>query len=145
MFTAPSHTPANILPFLLQLGLVQPPKQFQRIRATTKSQNIGRTPYGIKDTFSETTGPFKTRYAWKQLDFKYPSEAERDIAISSGDFIPENNLPLGIEVWKNRLFVTMPKWKNGVPATLAVIPRDPLETSPQLVPYPSWDWHTTGK
>lgn len=47
-------------------------------------------------------------------------------------------------MYEDRIFVTMPKWKPGVPATLAVIPRLPRETSPKLVPYPSWDWHTSG-
>lgn len=56
-----------------------------------------------------------------------------------------NNFFLGVEVFKHRIFVSMPKWKPGVPATLAVIPRIPRESSPNLVPYPNWDWHRTGK
>lgn len=93
---------------------------------------------------TETTGPFTTVYHWNQLDFKYPSEYERERAIDLEEYIPKNNLPLGLEVWKNKLFVTMPKWKAGVPATLAVLPLKPKETSPLLEPYPSWDWHTSG-
>ncbi|CAH1979422.1 unnamed protein product [Acanthoscelides obtectus] len=92
----------------------------------------------------ERTGPFKIWYYWNQIDFAYLSPEDREKAILYGDFIPENNLPLGLEVWKDRLFVTMPKWKTGVPASLTVIPKVPREPSPKLVPYPSWRWHQTG-
>ncbi|VEN35137.1 unnamed protein product [Callosobruchus maculatus] len=92
----------------------------------------------------ERTGPFKIWYHWSQLDFAYLSSDDRERAIRHGDFIPENNLPLGLEVWRDRLFVTMPKWRTGVPASLTVIPRVPREPSPKLVPYPSWRWHQPG-
>lgn len=44
----------------------------------------------------ERTGPFKTLYYWKQLDFEYPSEEDKDAAIRYNDFIPKHNLPLGM-------------------------------------------------
>lgn len=69
----------------------------------------------------------------------------RQEAIQSGSFKPENSLPLGLEVWKNRIFVTFPMWKAGIPVTLATIPRDPSLTggnrSPAFKPYPNWSWH----
>lgn len=58
--------------------------------------------------------PFEIIYQWKILDFQYPSSAHRSRAIASGDFVPENNLPLGVDAFGDRLFVTMPRWKNGV-------------------------------
>lgn len=121
---------SNLLPFFVQLGLLELPKKEQ-----TESEQIGY----------EQTGPFRTWYNWNVLDFEYPTEEERYEALESGEFIPENNLPLGVEVYKDRLFVTMPKWKPGVPATLAVLPRIPEEPSPRLVPYPNWNYHRTSK
>lgn len=81
-------------------------------------------------------------YQWKVLDFDFGSQEKRDQAISDKTFIPENNLPLGLEVYGNRIFVTIPKWKFGVAASLAYIDRtkDPME-SPVLKPYPNWDAH----
>lgn len=93
----------------------------------------------------ETTGPFTTIYQWSVMDIEYPTEEERTIAISSQEFIPENNLPLGVEVYKDRMFISMPKWKPGIPITLAVLPTVPKEKSPKLVPYPSWNYHNSGK
>lgn len=85
--------------------------------------------------------PFDVIYEWRQLDFEYPTFLDRQRAILNGDFIPINNVPLGIDRWRNRLFITMPRWKNGVPASLASLPLPASERSPSLRPYPSWDWH----
>ena len=65
--------------------------------------------------------PLKEVYSWKQVDFEYPDESARQEAIRSKEFIPENNLPLGIERWKNKLFVTFPRWKDGTAATLTYL------------------------
>lgn len=54
------------------------------------------------------------QYKWKVLDYAFPSENEKIDALRSGRFIPENNLPVGIEVWKDKLFVTVPRWKPGM-------------------------------
>lgn len=85
--------------------------------------------------------PFNVVYEWRQLDFEYPTFSQRQQAILSGDFIPTNNVPIGVDRWRNRLFITMPRWKNGVPASLSSLPLPARETSPSLRPYPSWDWH----
>ncbi|XP_037732274.1 protein yellow isoform X3 [Drosophila subpulchrella] len=61
------------------------------------------------------------------------------------DFVPKNNLPLGIDVHKNRLFVTTPRWKDGVPASLGTIPFPPTESSPAIRPYPNWEAHGNPK
>lgn len=76
---------------------------------------------------------------WHDLFFR------RQEAITSGSFKPENTLPLGLEVWQNRIFVTFPLWRAGIPVTLATIPRNPTlaggNRSPPFKPYPNWSWH----
>ncbi|XP_014247143.1 protein yellow-like isoform X2 [Cimex lectularius] len=83
-------------------------------------------------------------YSWNQVDFQYPSTAARELAISSGAFNPEANLPLGLEVYRGRMFITLPRWKKGVPVTLAWVPLNSNTKSPVLHPYPSWAWHSPG-
>ncbi|KAJ2948851.1 hypothetical protein O0L34_g5777 [Tuta absoluta] len=84
-------------------------------------------------------------YEWKQLDFQYPSEETRRQALDSGSFIPDNNLPMGIEIYEDRLFVTVPRWKHGVASSLNYISlKDNSTNSPKLIPYPSWAAHTFG-
>lgn len=87
--------------------------------------------------------PLQGKYSWNTVDFTFPSPEARQEAIDAGKFIPVNNLPLGIETYKGRTFVTLPKWKPGIPATLAVIPAGSGET-PLLQPYPNWNWHKEG-
>jgi hypothetical protein len=60
-------------------------------------------------------------YHWNLVDFDYPDDTLRNNSIESKKFIPENNLPLGLDVWKDKLFVTLPRWKSGVPSTLNYI------------------------
>lgn len=95
----------------------------------------------VQSNKRQNRNPFEVVYEWRQLDFEYPTFLDRQRAILSGEFVPSNNLPLGVDRWRNRLFVTMPRWKNGVPASLATLPLPAVERSPQMRPYPSWDWH----
>lgn len=53
------------------------------------------------------------RYSWNQLDFAFPNDRLKEQAIASGDYIPQNALPVGIEHFGNRLFVTVPRWRDG--------------------------------
>lgn len=53
------------------------------------------------------------KFIWKKMDFAYPDERSRQLAIASGEYVPENSLPVGIEIWRNKLFVTIPRWRDG--------------------------------
>ncbi|CAK1596078.1 unnamed protein product [Parnassius mnemosyne] len=102
---------------------------------------IATTAAYERNTQKKTLG---TLYRWKQIDFKYPTEQERLAAIANGLFNQTNVIPLGIERWKGRIFVSTPKWKRGVPATLSALPIAAVEESPPLEPYPNWLWHNAG-
>ncbi|KAI4461753.1 protein yellow-related [Holotrichia oblita] len=81
-------------------------------------------------------------FAWKQIDYTWPTEQARQEAIQKGTYIQLNNLPLGLERWQDKLFVTVPRWKAGVGATLNYIPLNSNTKSPALTPYPSWEANT---
>nr|QHN70684.1 yellow-h2 [Limenitis arthemis astyanax] len=87
------------------------------------------------------TPPFTTLYKWKHIDFEFPSERHRSYAIFNGDYVPANVLPLGLEVYGSRIWVTIPSWRRGVPATLATVFRSGGINSPRLRPYPDWSFH----
>lgn len=83
-------------------------------------------------------------YAWSTIDFEFDSTEARDNAIFDGDYVAENNLPLGLDVWRDKIFITLPKWKIGIPVTLATVPRHSKKRNPKLKPYPNWQWHQSG-
>lgn len=53
------------------------------------------------------------RFKWSVIEYAFVSEVEKNEALATGRYIPTNNLPLGIEVWKDKLFVTVPRWRSG--------------------------------
>ncbi|CAH1116243.1 unnamed protein product [Phaedon cochleariae] len=54
------------------------------------------------------------------------------------EFIPENNIPMGANVWKNKLFITVPRRQPGIPSTLNYVPLDsPNRHNVPLIPYPN--------
>ncbi|XP_043064350.1 protein yellow [Drosophila ficusphila] len=84
----------------------------------------------------------RVAYEWREMDFKYADPDQRWTAIERGDFKPANVIPFGLEVAGHRLFVTLPRWRAGVPASLAYLDlNDTSSKSPALKPYPSWQAH----
>lgn len=49
------------------------------------------------------------RFAWQELEYDWPSAEARQQAIDSGAYVPANNLPLGMDVWRDKLFITVPR------------------------------------
>ncbi|CAH0407819.1 unnamed protein product [Chilo suppressalis] len=88
-------------------------------------------------TVCESATP-QLRFAWKQVDYAWRTPAEKENAIKDGKFIPEHNLPLGLARWKNKLFITVPKWKNGVASSLNYVDVDGPQDQPYK-PYPSFE------
>lgn len=76
------------------------------------------------------------RFAWKEVDYVWDSPTQKEAAIKDKIFVPANNLPLGLARWKNKVFVTVPRWKNGVASSLNYVDIDGPQDQP-LKPYPS--------
>lgn len=53
-------------------------------------------------------------FSWNVLDWEYPDLFSKQQDINSGALQPENALPVGIEKWGNKLFVSVPRWKAGM-------------------------------
>ncbi|XP_030766075.1 protein yellow-like [Sitophilus oryzae] len=88
--------------------------------------------------FNENYG-FGIEYQWVYLNYTWPSPAHYQWAISTKTYIPQNNAPVGIKIYRNLLFVSIPRFREGIPATLTVLDRlTASRTNPLLTPYPSW-------
>lgn len=79
------------------------------------------------------------KFIWQTLDYDWPTAEDRAAAIERGFYNPESMVILGIERWRDLIFLTVPRWRSGVVSALNVVPVNSLETSPKLQPYPSWD------
>lgn len=79
------------------------------------------------------------KFSWKYVDYNWHSAEHLRFALERGQYKPENNIILGVERWKNILFVTVPRWRLGVPSSLNYIKLPSWEKSPKLNPYPSWE------
>lgn len=90
----------------------------------------------------------KVEFEWKDVEYAFPSKAAKDVLIKTRAYIPGNSIPIDVDAWQrgggeDKVFVTVPRFKPGVPATLGtVVEAD--DGRPLLLPYPDWSWHKEG-
>ncbi|KAH9641505.1 hypothetical protein HF086_017841 [Spodoptera exigua] len=64
--------------------------------------------------FHSATTLLPPKFQWKTMDFAWEnSDRDRESAIDDGSYIPVHNMPTGLARWKNKLFITIPRWKTG--------------------------------
>lgn len=51
----------------------------------------------------------REKFKWKEVTYAWPSDAAKEDAITSGRYKSENNLILGLDVWNDKLFITVPR------------------------------------
>ncbi|XP_015597382.1 protein yellow [Cephus cinctus] len=83
----------------------------------------------------------RVAFQWKQVEYAWP---DNDTRLLFPAYKKEDNVPLGLEVAGDRLFITVPRWKLGVAASLNYISLNDTRESPPLNPYPSWAAHQYG-
>jgi hypothetical protein len=49
------------------------------------------------------------KLAWRELEFSWVNEEQKEDALRNGNYIPANNLPLAFDVWKDKIFFTVPR------------------------------------
>ena len=76
-------------------------------------------------------------YEWTNVEYDWPSEATKFNYTNSGWYIPDNNALAGVKYWKGEAYVTVPRWRPGVPVTLAKVVGTPEK--PLLQAWPSWE------
>lgn len=91
----------------------------------------------------------KLLYSWKQLEFAFSCQADREEAIKKGDFIPGAPVPIDVDVYhgaKEKVFISVPRFQNGVPATIGYLTNNvTAEGNPIIAPYPNWEFNKLGK
>ncbi|KAJ8957093.1 hypothetical protein NQ318_007307 [Aromia moschata] len=83
---------------------------------------------------------FWVEHEWSFLNFTWPTLGKYIAAIGSGAYVPENIVPTGLKVYNDSIYLSMPRFRSGVPVTLAYIPMDTsLKQNELLIPFPSWE------
>lgn len=87
-------------------------------------------------------------YEWKYLEFLFPTDADKNNAIRSGEYIAGTSFPLDIDVYYGASgilqFVTMPRFFKGTPITLGTISGYTGLGGPIIAPFPDYSWHKSG-
>ena len=83
-------------------------------------------------------------YQWVSVEFLWPNDTFKQEYIDTGKYIPENNAINGIKVYNDSVFLTIPRLKVGVAASLVMIDKISPSESPVVSAYPSWEMHIQG-
>lgn len=99
----------------------------------------------IYSSIQAQTTKFYVIRQWKYINFTWPDEDTLKTATATGLYIPENTVISGIKYFEDYFYLTLPRMKKGVPATLARIPAGPTQdTAPHLEPFPTWGMNEIG-
>lgn len=71
-------------------------------------------------TVTNAVQKLQERFSWTQLDFAFPSQQAKEQALAAGTYVPTNALPVGVEHSGNRLFVSVPRWRDGMLYSLLI-------------------------
>ena len=75
-------------------------------------------------------------HEWVSLNYTWDEVHTYKSYIRNGKFIPENCILAGINVdYDGKIYLTVPRWRPGVPATLNVLNTE----ANTLTPFPSWE------
>lgn len=91
---------------------------------------------------------FKLVSEWRDLDYAFPSPALRQIALTSGLYVPGNGVPIDVDVnyrtgRASRIFVTIPRFTTGIPVTFGIVSGTNSNLGPVVEPYPDYSWHSS--
>lgn len=89
------------------------------------------------------TSPPKLVLSFVVLDFDFGSDEERQAALDTKAFIPENCFLNKVESYRGCLYVAVPRLFSGVPFSLVQIVAD-RNGSPTLQPFPNREVHDLG-
>lgn len=90
--------------------------------------------------------PFVVNFQWNYINYTWPNEETYLKAEKDQSYVERNNVISGVKFWRDTMYLTIPRWRTGVPVTLASTPAVARngQTAPRLEPYPSWDMQRLG-
>lgn len=89
-------------------------------------------------------GRLDVLHSWPYVDFLYPSDAARNAAVQMSTYIPENVVILDSDQYidrsgNRRVFVSMPRFRDGIPATVGEVTDVRRQNTVLIRPFPNWE------
>lgn len=81
---------------------------------------------------------------WTGGQFEFPCASTKSLFKSSGKFIPRNVIATRAQIIRDSVFLALPRYRKGVPATLVKALIKPGTCSTTFTPYPCWDMQEEG-
>ncbi|XP_003695155.1 protein yellow [Apis florea] len=81
---------------------------------------------------------------WTGGSFEWPSSTTKNMYKSNGKYISKNVIATRIAMHNNEAIVALPRFKAGIPATLAKLSKKAQNCEATLIPYPCWSLQEEG-
>lgn len=78
------------------------------------------------------------------INMNFPCESTKNIYTSSGRYVPRNIIATRMQIYKENAIVALPRYKHGVPFTLAKFCLKGKGCVAPLVPFPCWPMQEEG-
>lgn len=88
---------------------------------------------------SDGNEKFSVGFQWNFINYTWESPEALEEAKSSGRYVPGEDVIAGIKIYKDVIYLALPRVKKSASVTLASIPMKAAKENPLLSPYPSWD------
>lgn len=105
----------------------------------------------LSSVFIAGTAAFCSKNLIPDLSFKltgtdlaFPCESTRNIYKTTGRYVSKNIIATRMQVYKDDAYIALPRYKHGVPFTLAKFSLKSKGSKAVLVPYPCWSLQEEG-
>lgn len=100
------------------------------------------TPYGHQPLDDDVSG--KPCLQWTGGHFEWPCPSTKSLFKTSGKYISKNVIATRAQIRGDEIFLALPRYKSGVPATLARTSFKHGSCQTTLVPFPCWSMQEEG-
>ncbi|XP_057665820.1 major royal jelly protein 2 [Diorhabda carinulata] len=77
-------------------------------------------------------------------ELAFPCESTKNIYKNTGRHVPRNVIATRMQIYKDEAFIALPRYRHGVPFTLAKFSLRTRGCKATLIPYPSWPLQEEG-
>lgn len=81
---------------------------------------------------------------WTGASFKWPCESTKAIFKSSGKYVSKNAIATRSQIYKDEVFLAIPRLRSGIAATLVTTPLKKHSCHATLTPFPCWSMQEVG-